>query len=350
MLVAPAKHIVATATVIMLLTSCGGGLSTPPTATTALTSNPTRVARLLGCPCLYAAIPYSHSYPQGAITVFPLGRFGDVSPTQLIAGASTSLSTPSDIAVDASRNMYVADFGDNTITVYAAGATGNVAPMQTITGSNTGLASPFGIAIDPVNKDIYVANKFGGSSGIGSITIYPPGANGNVAPIGTIAGSSTQLNEPLSLAIDPSGNIYVPNLLPLGAGSVTVYAAGSTGNVAPIATISGSNTGLNGPYQVALDSSLNIYAANFWPPFSITVYAAGANGNVAPIRTLTGAATQFVAPDGVAVDSRKRLYASNYDGNSIGIFAPGANGNVAPTHVIKGKRTAVKCPSGLTIY
>jgi hypothetical protein len=40
---------------------------------------------------------------------------------------------------------------------------------------------------------------------------------------------------------------------------------------------------------IAVDSSDNIYAANFdrtdYPASSITVYAAGSNGNVAPIKT-----------------------------------------------------------------
>jgi hypothetical protein len=38
----------------------------------------------------------------------------------------------------------------------------------------------------------------------------------------------------------------------INVGSVTVFAAGANGNATPTATISGSNTGLNGPEGVAV--------------------------------------------------------------------------------------------------
>ncbi len=342
-MVASAKYLAALATAVALLTSCAGLSSAPPTATNALGST---AARAQGCPCLYVSIPYSPAYPRGALTVYRLGRYGDVRPIQQVAGTATGLSTPADVAADSSRNMYVANLAGNTVTVYAAGATGDVAPIQTITGSKTGLASPFGIALNPLNKDIYVTNKKGGRGG-GSITVYPHKANGNAAPLQTIAGSQTRLHAPVSLALDPKGNIYVPNL---NSSSVTVYAAGARGNVSPIATISGSNTKLNGPYQVALDAGLNIYVANYWPPFSVTVYAAGSNGNVAPMRMIQGAATKLNGPDGVALDASGSLYVANYTGNSIGKFAAGSNGNVKPTNQIKGQRTGVVCPSGMVVF
>ena len=38
---------------------------------------------------------------------------------------------------------------DNDITTYAAAANGNVAPLATIAGNNTGLAGPGAIAVTP---------------------------------------------------------------------------------------------------------------------------------------------------------------------------------------------------------
>lgn len=84
--------------------------------------------------------------------------------------------------------------------------------LQTISGYYTGLSRPYGIAVDPVNGDIYVANGFGGSTTAGSITVYAPGSNGNVPPLAEISGSSTGLKEPAGLALDASGDIYVPNV------------------------------------------------------------------------------------------------------------------------------------------
>jgi len=61
----------------------------------------------------------------------------------------------------------------------------------------------------------------------------------------TIAGVNTGLF-PTGIALDGAGNIYVAN-----QGSITVYAAGASGNATPIATIAGVNTGLNVPVRLA---------------------------------------------------------------------------------------------------
>ncbi len=82
-----------------------------------------------------------------------------------------------------------------------------------------------------------------------TITEYAPGATGNVAPIAVISGGSTGLSLPYGLTLDGSGNLFASNY----AGStITEYAAGATGNVAPIATIAGPATGLNGPASLTL--------------------------------------------------------------------------------------------------
>jgi len=87
---------------------------------------------------------------------------------------------------------------------------------------------------------IFVAN-----AGCRSVTTYPFGASGDVAPIAPGPGLCS-----LAVAADRAGNIYVANL----DNNVTVYPAGSNGNVAPSATI-GSNTGLNDPLGIALDGA-----------------------------------------------------------------------------------------------
>jgi hypothetical protein len=105
------------------------------------------------------------------------------------------------------------------------------------------LARPFGIALDARGK-IYAANI--SQNATPSITVYAANPSGtlNVAPLAKIAGSNTGLSGPTSVAVDAGGLIYVGNS---GGSSINVYAANPNGtlNEAPVATITGSNTGEN---------------------------------------------------------------------------------------------------------
>src|SRR5204863_164410 len=160
-----------------------------------------------------------------------------------------------------------------------------------------------------VTGKLYVANYFGSS-----ITVYAAGASGNATPTATIAGGNTGLNEPGGVALDGAGNIYVANDV---GNSITVQAAGSSGNVTPTATIAGGNTGLNNPYGIAVDGAGNIYVANTGAN-SIIVYAAGASGNATPMVTIAGSNTGLnvpalitvvpSGPTGIPLSSQERIF------------------------------------------
>ena len=80
------------------------------------------------------------------------------------------------------------------------------------------------------------------------MTVYAAGATGNVAPIQDISGSMTGLYDPSGIALNPlNGDIYVANSAPgrkLG-GKVTIYPSGSTGNIAPTGIIEGMRTAID---------------------------------------------------------------------------------------------------------
>jgi len=159
-----------------------------------------------------------------------------------IAGAATGLSAPAGVAVDAAGNIYVVN-ETGTIAVFAAGASGNVAPARTISGPATGLNVPSGITLD-ASGNLYVANANGNS-----ITEYAAGSSGNVAPAVTIAGSTTLLAQPQGLVIGTGGDLFVTNFsVPHVPGLITVYAPGAAGNVAPLQSI----TNMIGPIGISL--------------------------------------------------------------------------------------------------
>ena len=217
------RHVLAAVTLISLLASCAGGSSTTPLASR---QNQSHVQRLTtACPCLYVA-----DIGNASVTVYAEGATGDATPIQTISGSYTGLAYPIDVAVDASRDIYVANNRDSTATVYSAGATGDVAPIQTIAGSMTAVFDPYGIALNPLNGNIYVANSSNGRNG-GTVTIYPPGSNGNISPIGIIKGKRAGLDNPGEVLLGGTGKIYVPNFF--GSSKFSRFRDGLPGGCDP---------------------------------------------------------------------------------------------------------------------
>lgn len=219
---------------------------------------------------------------------------------------------------------YIGNFDGNSILGYQLGlvfgeighlgSLGSVTPSTIISGSNTGLNATFGIGVDS-KGNIYAANEHAHS-----VTIFAAGANGNVAPLATIMGpqngdctamgvpysccsgpftgtcvDNTGLNYPSGLTLDSSGNIYVANFIGgSGSGSITVYPAlgSSTGtlNESPTATIAGNKTGLCSPSGVKLDPSGAIWVTNYCD--SVTKYPALGSStgtlNESPTATIEG--------------------------------------------------------------
>ena len=287
---------------------------------------------------------------DNSITVYPAGATGNVAPATKISGSNTGLTTPYGVTVNANGAIFVANANANTITVYAAGANGNVAPTATIGGVDTGLNTPESVALDSSGR-IYVANA--GLDGFPSITTYAAGANGDAKPVATISGNNTILAFPSSVVLDASGKMYV-TLPSLGSnGGIAVYAAGANGNAAPVAVITGSSTGLNGPTGLAFDVAGNLYVANYAHAAgsgqNVTIYAPGPSGNVAPFATIAGANTGLALPRYVAVDLAGKIYVSNQL-NSITVYAAGASGNAAPIATISGSSTGLSAPTGIAIH
>ena len=70
-----------------------------------------------------------------------------------------------------------------------------------------------------------------------------------------------------------------------------MFAAGASGNVAPVQTISGSKTGLNDVSSTGIDAKGHILVADFTNGGTLYTFASNANGNVAPLHAIGGSAT-----------------------------------------------------------
>ncbi|HEY1712409.1 MAG TPA: beta-propeller fold lactonase family protein [Solirubrobacteraceae bacterium] len=279
---------------------------------------------------------------NGAISTFTLGS--PSTPIRRITGSLTGLASPEQIAADRSGNLYVANSA-GSITVYAPAATGNAAPLRKIAGAATGLGGGvFGIAVDAAGH-VYVSNHYRNS-----ITEYAAGANGNVAPIATLAGAATGVQLPTGIGLDPAGHLWVDN-----AGGITEYPAGVNGNVAPIAAISGPQ--VSSSSVLAFDAAGHLFVNETVPGpasssgYTVEEFAAGATGNPAPIATLHGPGTGLNGPSGLAFvpGMPEQLLVSNIFGaGSVTQYGLPADGDVTPsgTPVANG---VVSYPAGLLV-
>ncbi len=196
------------------------------------------------------------------------------------AATDAELASPTAVALDTGGNVYIADYGNSRIRMISA-STGDI---STVAGDGTpgysgdgGAATsaelqyPIGVTVDS-SGNIYIADTFNylvrkvtASTGI-ITTVAGNGTSGYSGDGG--AATSAELGYPISVAVDGSGNIYISDYTNQRVRKVTA----STGI---ITTVAGNGTaGYSGdggpatsaelycPNGLALDSSGNIYIAD----------------------------------------------------------------------------------------
>jgi DNA-binding beta-propeller fold protein YncE len=140
---------------------------------------------------------------------------------------------------------------------------------------------------------------------------------------------------PALVATPPYGEIVVSD-----SGVIRVFAPDADGNVAPVRTIEGSNTGLGLTIAVDLDQNGNIWVMDYGNS-RIAEFDAGADGNVAQIRVIeptsdvSNARGLALSPDG------SLAWVGNYNNSTIPAFSMTANGSVAPVRKIVGGSTGL---------
>jgi hypothetical protein len=121
----------------------------------------------------------------------------------------------------------------NTITFTYDGA-GSAASFSFVIGGATSQTVSFAFSSNV--EHLYVVGQFSPAA----VFVYDIQPDGSVTgPSRTISGSNTTLNRPTSLAVDTLGQLYVVNYgtYPLQGDNVAVFAPGADGNVAPIQTL-----------------------------------------------------------------------------------------------------------------
>lgn len=194
------------------------------------------------------------------------------------SGTSAKLSFPIGVAADSAGNVYVADDGNHLIrkitnvgvvSTLAGGAGTTTAGFADGQGTAAKFNQPIGVAVDGAGN-IYVGDSCNNlvrkiTSG-GNVTTFA----GQAQTIGyaDAAGTAAKFNNPRGLALDGAGNIYVAdtgnNLIrKISSGGVVSSLAGGAGaTAAGYADGQGTAAKFNAPTGVAVDGSGNVYVAD----------------------------------------------------------------------------------------
>ena len=248
----------------------------------------------------------------GILTIYDRSARGNAAPKRMLATGGLY-----GIAADEETGELFVTAQGGQIRVYRKEAQGRDRPIREIEGPKTQMADSHGMAIAPERGEIFVLNwgtgsKVGPVSGDGdsdggfqeipgsgyadypSITAFPKGASGDVAPLRVIKGPKTQLNWPTQVAVSAEhGEIFVANDT---GNSITVYPIEAQGDVAPIRVIKGPKSRISNPKGIAYDPKHDeLFVANF-SNHSATVYPRTAHGDVPPSRIIRSAPLETQAP------------------------------------------------------
>ena len=292
-------------------------------------------------------------YSNGVTTTVAGAVSGGIAQYSGVA-TQTLLSEPTGVAVDASGNLYIADYGNNLVRKVTSGAL--TSPL-TVSG-------PVGIAVDAAGDFFVTAwgSDVVGEYTVGGVSSIVAGNQnfGYTGDAGTAVNA--ELNSPSGVAIDPSGNVYIADYNNYVLREVT---SGIINTVAGTIYSVPSAVGDNGPATSGLlfnptytatgpAGELYIVDSNHNTVRKVlngvitTVAGTGAPGYSGDNSLATGA--QLNSPWGVAVDASGNLYISDSGNNVIrkvtnGIITTFA-GNTAATAIGDGGAATLAKLSG----
>jgi DNA-binding beta-propeller fold protein YncE len=153
---------------------------------------------------------------------------GTVEPrTLLAAGPDSGMYGPRDLTVTQAGALYVASENDASIVIYDADDTGVTSPARRLAGASTGISAPVSVAVDEAKDLLFVVNS--GSTGATDtdVLVFEGAASidGDVAPV---------------RVMEPDLPSFAP--LQIRARGDSLYAVAQTTNSSLIAVFDGAST------------------------------------------------------------------------------------------------------------
>ena len=256
-------------------------------------------------------------------------------------GSAARFFHPGGVSVDRAGNFYVADSGNHTIRkITPSGEVSTLAGQAGVGGNLDGTGSaarfdhPRGTAVDGAGN-VYVADPYANV-----IRMVAPGGQ-----VSTLAGlpynsgsedgalSVSRFNQPVSLAVDNAGVVYVADygdstirkITPEGVVSTLAGSAGMNG----VANGLGSAARFRHPNGIAVDSLGNVYVADSGNQVIRKITPGGVVSTFAGISEYEGSVdgaegtARFSGPSGMAMDNLGNLYVADWSSHTIRRITPG---------------------------
>jgi uncharacterized protein (TIGR03437 family) len=295
---------------------------------------------------------------DGKINTFAGSGLGGYNGDGGKATAAT-MNSPSNIAVDSSGTVYFTDTNNNVVRKVTkdgniATAAGNQTNNTTFGGdgglaTNASLFRPSGVAVDAAGN-VYIADttnnrirKITVSTGI--ITTIAGSTSGGYSGDGKAAVNAS-LKNPVAVAVDSSGNIYIADsgnhVIRKITGTIITTVAGNgqpgfSGDNGPAFAVAQ----LNNPKGVAVDATGNVFIADtnngrirmVSPAGVITTiagtgeFAYGGDGGSA-------LSAQLNFPAGITLDASGNIYVADTSNNVIRLLKPSSAGGGAQLPVV----------------
>lgn len=247
---------------------------------------------------------------------------------------SVFFAEPDNLAIDGDGNLFVSDRESHLVRKIIRGGS-----VVVVAGLNRGFAdglttnarfnAPRGLGVDG-KGNIYVADRFNHSIRI----INADGYVSTLAGDGTAGfaegeGSSAQFNNPIGIAVDAQGNVYVAD-----SKNNRIRKVDPDGTVS---TLAGSKNGFadgagtaalfNYPADVAIDAAGNLYVADLGNNRIRKITPAGAVSTLAGSGTFgfadgKGDTVRFNGPEGIAADRHGVVYVADAENNRIRKITP----------------------------
>ncbi len=215
--------------------------------------------------------------------------------------------------------MLVLNQGTGTITGYPAGAHGDLAPTSLL--SLAGGSNPYQMVFDP-SGNVWVIE-----GGTNTLVEYASAqlADGSPTPHVTISSSgSSSLTNPMSLVFDGAGDAWVLNCGNATVVEFTAAQLAQSGSPTPVVTLSNNGTTFSGDYSLTMDAAGDLWTADYGTDAVIEFLPSqiAASGAPAAHVTLSATGSSLVGPTGLTFDLGGDLWVANTDNSTVVEFPP----------------------------